>query len=346
VRSATGVSARRRRRGPKGQRKAAGTPVRTRSAENRHDPWQPATIALTSAVRGSITCCPPRIVNEKVALALFNVRWEELVNQQDAAHQRAYVFSGRIHPERNDWNIDPPYGVIHIHQDGARSVILTSIVASQVTVTVNTSSDDSALEIKNRVTRQVRNLADALGFVTASALDVEIISCVTPDGSHLVFDTIFGGLLDDAVESRESQELFNILIDQANKSYFVHTALGELRNAIREPLDTCANCYRAIESIRQEYLEGKPDSRSSRERSWVRLREAVGVDEAELRWLEAQAKPRRHGRPIDVTHAERERAMRLARRVVESHCRAIQGTIEPVQNVVSEASYDTEPVIS
>jgi hypothetical protein len=50
----------------------------------------------------------------------------------------------------------------------------------------------------------------------------------------------------------------------------IRMALADLRNAIREPLDTCVNCYRAVESVRQE------------------------------------------------------RALRLARRVVEQHCTAAQ----------------------
>jgi hypothetical protein len=71
--------------------------------------------------------------------------------------------------------------------------------------------------------------------------------------------------------------------------------------------------------------------------AWKRLRDAVGVDEAELRWLEDRATPRRHGNPIDVTHAERERALRLAWRVVEEHCLNYAESAESGENAVSEA---------
>jgi hypothetical protein len=259
------------------------------------------------------------------------------LEQQEATCTHVYFFSGRIHPERYGWGIVEPYEVIINHHDGASSQLRITIVASQVNATVHTNSTEPVLDMKNRVTRWVRSLADALGHVTGASLDVEIISCIAPDGSSHVFNTAFDGLIRHGVGSEESLRLFNVLIVQAARSQFVRMALSDLRSAIREPLDTCVNCYRAVESIRQEYLEGNPDKGADRKNSWKRLRDAVGVDEAELRWLEDRATPRRHGNPMDVTHAERERALRLAWRVVEEHCLNYGESAESGQNVVSEA---------
>lgn len=256
------------------------------------------------------------------------------MDQQGIARPSAYIFYGRIHPERYQWGISPPYETIITHYDGASSLLQINIVASQVTVVVHTNSSDAALDMKNRVTRQVRNLADALGYVTGAALDVEIISCTTPSLGSEVFNTAFDGLLENEAGSEESIKIFNALIARASQSQYIRMALADLRNAIREPLDTCVNCYRAVESIRHEYLEGESDNSKARTKSWIRLREAVGVGEAELRWLEERATPRRHGKPLDVTHAERERALRLARRVVEKHCLAHQESIESSDNAV------------
>jgi hypothetical protein len=249
---------------------------------------------------------------------------------------KVYFFSGRIHPERYEWGINPIYDVIVLHHDGAKSRFRIGISASQLTVMVQTDSDDSLLEMKNRVSRQARNLADALGHVTGAALDVEILTCVSPEGEHYVFNTAFDGLIKDAPGSEASQHIFNVLVRQAGQSQFVRMALSDLRNAIREPLDTCANCYRAVESIRQEYLvEGEPDTGTARKQSWARLREATGMEETELRWLAERAAPRRHGTPIDATHEDRERALRIARHVVEEHCLA-QETEQPDKTTVSK----------
>jgi hypothetical protein len=260
-----------------------------------------------------------------------------LEEEQDT-RPHTYSFSGRIHPERYGWGIGEPYEVIIQHHDGASSWLRITIAASQVNVTVHTNGDDSVLDMKNRVTRLVRILADSIGFVTGSSLDVEVISCIAPDGSAHVFNTAFDGLIEYEVGSEESQRVFNVLIAQAGSSRFVRMALSDLRSAIREPLDTCVNCYRAVESIRQEYLEGgDSDKGAVRRQSWERLRGAVGVSEEETNWLAEQATPRRHGNPIDATHAERERALRLAWRVVEQHCLNRGKQAETGENVIAEA---------
>jgi hypothetical protein len=259
------------------------------------------------------------------------------VDQQGEVKLNVYAFFGRVHPERYDWTIGQPYEVVVAHYDGARSHMRINFTASQVMVVVHSDSNDRLLDMKNRVSRQVRNLADALGYVAAAALDVEILSCVTPEGSHSVFNTAFDGLLENDVEAEASLRIFNVLIRQTERSQYVRVALADLRNAIKEPLDTYVNCYRAIESIRQEYLQGDPDNRSARNQSWQSLREATGTEEEDLTWLKNLAKPRRHGAPIDATHEDRKRALLIARHVVEAHCLIADKTMAPGETTISEA---------
>jgi hypothetical protein len=266
--------------------------------------------------------------------SLCGVRVGGKLEEKEDSRPHKYTFFGRVHPERYGWGINEPFEVILNHYDGASSRHRMTIIASQVDVTVYTDSAESVLDMKNRVSRLVRNLADAIGYVSGASLDVEMISCISPDGNSHVFNTAFDGLISHEVGTEENLKIFNTLIVQTGRSQFVRMALSDLRSAIREPLDTCVNCYRAVESIRQEYLEGSPDKGADRKNSWKRLRDAVGVSEEELRWLEERATPRRHGNPIDATHAERERALRLAWRVVEEHCLNYGGLPEPGETVV------------
>jgi hypothetical protein len=264
------------------------------------------------------------------------------MEQQDIVRPKSYVFTGRINPERYEWGINPPYGVVQTHSDGSSTLMQVSIQASQVSVTVQTNSDDPVIDMKNRVTSQARSLADALGYVCGAALDVEIIACVDSDGNRHVFNTAFHDLHLSPIGSGESLKIFNVLIGQAGRSQFVRMALADLRSAILEPFDTCVNCYRAVESIRHEYLEGELDSGAARKNSWKRLRDALAVKEEDLRWLEERATPRRHGRALDVTHSERERALRLARHVVEAYCLAHQELPEPDTNSTSRPLNDVQ----
>jgi hypothetical protein len=182
------------------------------------------------------------------------------------------------------------------------------------------------LGLKNDVNRLTRVALDALGFVWAAGLDLEIVSCVDPSGMAYVFNTAFDGLRgkEGPERDRRDVEVFNLLIEQAQVSPNVRSALADLRNAIREPTDTSVNCYRTVESIRREYLGGRQDADAAKRQSWAKLREIAGVEESEVLWLKGLADPRRHGGSIDMSHADRERALRLARGVVERHCLWVQ----------------------
>src|SRR5258706_1051346 len=265
---------------------------------------------------------------------------EKLAELKAVDRPNTFVFTGHVYPERYQWTMQPPYEVILLHHDDASSLLKISLTMSQVIVTVHTNSAEDMLEMKNRVTRAVRNLADSVGFVTAAALDVEIISCITPDDAHYVFNTAFDGLLDHDLGTPESVLVFNELIAHANRSEYVRMALADLRSAIREPLDTCVNCYRTVESIRHEYLEGNADTSSARKASWTRMRDAVGLPEEDLRWLEEKATPRRHGGPVDVTGDERQKALRIARKAIPEHCLAHRISAIPGSDIVADASDD------
>lgn len=248
------------------------------------------------------------------------------MEEQGDAALKGYIFTGRVHPERYGFGLSGLPDVVIPHRDGSRSYFRFQLSWSQLVVQVMTNNDSSMADMKNRVNRQARIALDALGHVSAQALDLEIVSCVDPSGQAHVFDTAFYSLRDKEGPERDQHEhmMLNLLIAQARVSPNIRMALSDLRNAIREPLDTCVNCYRAVESIRHEYLGEGPDSDSARRQSWARLREATGTKESELLWLRGLARPRRHGMPVDLSNEDRERALRMARRVLEQHCIAAQ----------------------
>jgi hypothetical protein len=237
---------------------------------------------------------------------------------------KPYFFTGRVYPERYGWGVSGLSDRVLVRPDGSRAIFRFHLSHSQLVVMVLTDSEHvEILDLKNDVNRLTRVALDALGFVHAVGLDLEIVSYVDPSGASHVFNTGFDGLRDGEDPERDGHELemFNLLIDQAHLSPNVRSALADIRNAIREPTDTSVNCYRAVESIRREYLGGQQDTGAAGKRSWVQLREIAGVEASEMFWLKGLADPRRHGGSVDLSHTDRERALRLARRVVERHCR-------------------------
>jgi hypothetical protein len=192
--------------------------------------------------------------------------------------------------------------------------------SSQMSIRVETDREVSLLNLKNSVSSMASAALDSLGFVLSQALDLEIVSCVDPTGEWHVFDTVFDGFREQGIGAAEREyATLNLLIPHALSSAAVHLALSDLRRAIREPSDTVFHCYRAVESIRQEYI-GQVNDRRNRSESWNRLRQAVGMPRTDLDWLKDLSERRRHGESVDVSHEMRERALRIARDVVVKHC--------------------------
>ncbi len=98
----------------------------------------------------------------------------------------------------------------------------------------------------------------------------------------------------------------------------VRHALADIRMAMGFTEDCFFYCYRAIESMRQQYFDdpGAFDDGADRRQSWVRLREALDVDESTLRALHVKANTRRHGRNVSSQFEERREAVRMTRELL------------------------------
>jgi len=233
---------------------------------------------------------------------------------------RVYTFIGRVHPERYNYSMHGMPMVTFSPGDGTTTSYQFQLDNSQMAIRVETDREVSLLNLKNAVSGMASAALDSLGFVLSEALDLEIVSCVDPDGKWHVFNTIFDGFREQGTGAAEREHAaLNMLIPHALSSMAVHLAISDLRRAIREPSDTAFHCYRAVESIRQEYI-GEVNDRRNRSESWDRLRQAVGMPRADLDWLKDLSERRRHGEPVDVSHEMRERALRIARDVVNKHC--------------------------
>jgi hypothetical protein len=235
-----------------------------------------------------------------------------------------YVFTGRIHPERYGWHVEPPL----VFENELMHITL-SLLRGQLIVEVVTEHEGPLVDLKNAVVDLAESAVNALGFAFAASLEVEVISCLDPTGAVQIFNTGFDDLrAHDGDLSEDEIRDFRSLATAAARDLGVRAAIADLTRAIRSPLDTLFYCYRATESIRQQYLaqDAQADAGAARKASWVAMREAAEIDEVELRWLEPFAASRRHGSLSAVTEQDRRRALQLARKVVLAHAHAVMGT--------------------
>lgn len=243
-----------------------------------------------------------------------------------ATDEPRYLFSGRVHPERYGWHLAEAIdGSMSL--DGEAMKLRMTISRAQVVIEVRGAYSGEMSFLKNRIQDIGQGIVDSVGFGYVAGLDLELVSCTDPRGHVWLFAPAFDRLRSWPTALTED-EVSNVreLAIASGGVFGVRAALADLRQAVRAPADTPFHCYRAIESIRQELLpEGAEDTGAQRRASWDKLREVSGLAEADLQWIVPEATARRHGELLDVSEADRMRAMDLARRVVLSFARAGAG---------------------
>jgi hypothetical protein len=233
---------------------------------------------------------------------------------------RVYTFIARVHPERYGYNlVNLPRWTFTADDETRVASHRFQLLDSQMAILTEVNYEVSLLDLKNDTTRLASAVLDSLGFIISAALSLKIVACVDPSGQLHVFNTVFDGFREQGEGAQQREwEILNMLLPHALSSE-VHLALSDLRRAISEPQDTVFHCYRAVETIRQEYVEKVNDKRD-RDESWSRLRAAIGMPRPELDWLKSLSERRRHGQSVTVTHEMRSRAIKIAREVVYKHC--------------------------
>lgn len=228
-----------------------------------------------------------------------------------------YIFSGKIMPERANVSVSTLSIKVLAEEAGINVDAIVSINASQVSIVIETTDKNADLPtLKNYVEYLVRTVVDAYGYLSGRGYDVEITSVVDPDGKH----TVFGVGIPELEEAQNERPLhFPELLKVMGRSQHLHRALGDLREAIRSPWDTGFFCYRAVECIRQSFVE-KEDG-NDKDPSWEGLRNALRIDRS---WLEKytreSADAQRHGSTRYMSEEDRVLAMKHAWKVIDRFC--------------------------
>jgi hypothetical protein len=231
-----------------------------------------------------------------------------------------YIFGGRVNPERTSVSI--PRHDIEIGvgtPDVVSGTLAIEIICGQVHAELQLIAPlpdgVPVAALRSGIQGQVALLVDAFAYLQGWALDVELSSCVDPQGVFTVFavDHV-------ALQGKEGER--PVTFDQvASVAHHLplKLALADLRLAMRYPTDTEQFAFRCIESVRQHFVELTDEKQAA---SWERLRTALRVDRAWIASIQDQATARRHGA---VGHAglsteEHGRIIETARKVVDRFC--------------------------
>ncbi len=220
------------------------------------------------------------------------------------------VVTGLVHPMHGGWRFEKPQRFSF--RDGTWTLVLQQ---SQFHVFIEGTEPSDLGTFLNEVGSVVQGCLDSLGFHLATPLRADISSMVI-DGNRLMHRSSQWPELLAEVSNFVDEGKLGPFIGAACEEPLIRLALADLRSALESPDETVMLCFRAIESVRQWFLQGDSDDGQARKESWVAMRTTLNVSQDDIRSLERLAMDRRHGGVAPPPAADRERAMRLARDVV------------------------------
>jgi hypothetical protein len=218
------------------------------------------------------------------------------------------VLFGVVHPEGAGWSFEKP---IERNFDGETwTMVLTH---SQFRVIVAPAPPLEVNTFKNEALEFVRGSLDALGFHIGAVLTPEITGGFIAPNQILIIDPLWRDVSqgEGGITPASALEPF---VKASIENHSVRLALADLNSARDRPEDAPFYAYRAVECVRHHFDEGSRD----RKAAWERMRNELGQEENELRWLKDHADTRRHGGVVEVDATTRLRAIRIANEVVKA----------------------------
>ena len=260
-----------------------------------------------------------------------------------------YTFSGRVHPERTYVTLGPiPRCTIETRLADAVLVLDAHIVINnaQILVVANCHQKIEDLEtLRNVIESVVQGAVDAFGYTEGRGYDVEITSVITSTGEQW---TVFGVEIAAIQASKGDRpvtfgELYTLLTtpDQSQDETVsfglmqLRIALGDLREAVRSPNLTAFFCYRAIETLRQCYLDpDKRDDEADRRDSWQRMGNELRIDRSWIGQIQEASILERHGSHKAMSGEQRVGLMLHTWKVVDRFIMSARNKFQPLSEEI------------
>jgi hypothetical protein len=236
-----------------------------------------------------------------------------------------FILAGRVIPEKAGVNIHPVKISFVARVAGFQGEITVSVISSQICVRLETRDLDVPKDtMKNYVEHTVRTIVDLYGITEGNGYYTEISYMVDPQGQQ----TILGNPLRELKEIEMERPLsFQKLLPVIVKSHLLPRVLEDLREAVRSPFDTGFLCYRAIDTIRKNFIQ--EDDFEDRQ-SWERMLEKLRIDAGWMASIQDFAKSQGFIGPMYIPESERRAALEKSWKVVYRYCIYVINNLEPL----------------
>jgi hypothetical protein len=232
-----------------------------------------------------------------------------------------YIFYGSVLPERVNiyipqTNANIPEAGIDISLECVRSKIIAKCSCNDPTINPQI--------LKNYVETTSRVIVDAIGYTVACGYDVEIESVYNLNTNEFYILGVHEEIFDDPQINENTNRGIphpdipistNELAKIAGINPELQIALGDFREAIRQPNFTSFHCYRAIEALRHAFTFcGEEESNQ-----WKELRTNLLVDRDDIDIIKKHADFLRHGKSIPQPWKIRKKHMLITWEIIKKY---------------------------
>jgi hypothetical protein len=215
-----------------------------------------------------------------------------------------YLFSARCKPDGVYVRLDvknPPLK-LRVGDVEGQTCELTLLLSGGVHLAVSVTTKAVIADIAtfhNQINTVCKSIYDAATFLGATSVGVELTSLTEVEtGRFWTFQDAVPELAQSVEERPLSTEAF---INLALSNPYLRSALSDLNEAIRSPNDTGFYCYRAIETLMQEFKQQGEDNKAA----WPRFRDALRVSKEWIKPLTDTSIGNRHGELKSLSGQER-----------------------------------------
>lgn len=225
------------------------------------------------------------------------------------------TFIGTISPQAGDWHLDQPF-VLKLGDEE----IVVGVSDSAFNVLVRSPGEGPLNDrwvdgVWLRASAAVQALLDALGYHLGGALEIQMIGGMV-DNKAVIFPAIRRPFFVAVEGNRVEEDQFLPYALNAIVNPHLRHALADVRQALALDDDCAFYCFRAIESLRQNYVDGDDDDRRVRDALWEALKTALNVTRDEIDEIGEAAIPRRHGGHLDLDYAKKVEMVITTRKLV------------------------------
>ncbi len=227
-----------------------------------------------------------------------------------------WLFSGRVHPERANFNLSDRRSDVTWPAAGRSASITYQINHSQINGIANFTVSVTPFTARNDIEQVLRLCVDSLCFLHGAAWEVEVTTVRSWEGAPIVL-----GVKWDDVTWLEGPPTEDEIMNAMKVAPQLANSLADLRRAVRYPIDSAFHCFRAVDGLRGFFRTGSESS----DKEWSALSKAINADACYVEELRGFATAQRHGELFPTTAEQSTDWYCRARTVVGRFVRYVNG---------------------